>query len=131
MLTDILHSLHKVVIGEKTYEFEFDHLSYAMLEKQTHKSIYEFYDDLLVKHNILFQETYAFIAAGLLKHHTDKDVIDLQNKLRQNPGIWQTIKKSVCSAFIDPLLPPEILLHTKKKVPAKKRKKSKTSDITG
>ncbi len=122
---------HNVVIDGKTYEFAFDHSAYAALEKQTGKSIYEFYDDLLVKHNILFQETYAFISAGLLKYHTDRDISDLQNKLRKNPGLWHVIKEAVCSAFIDPLLPPEILLHTKKKVPAKKRKESKTPDITG
>lgn len=125
MLKDILNDKHDVVVEGTKYSFEFDHAGYAALEKQTGKSIYEFYDTLMSTNNISYTESLSFVYTGLLKHHSTDEICRFQELLRNNPGIWNSIKEAVCSSFIVPLLPPEILRHVKKKVRAKAGKKSK------
>lgn len=122
MLEDVLSNNCKVTIGEKEYTIEFDHCAYAALEKQTGKSIYAYYDKFLAFDNVMYAEVLEFLQAGLLKHHSVKE-IDMAKKLVQkNPGIWNGIKELVHFAFIMPLLPPESMRNVKKKVPAKSSK---------
>lgn len=115
MLQDILSGAQEVTVEGKNYSFEFDHYAYAALEKQTGKSIYEFYDELISKNNITYTHSCAFVRTGLIKHHSTDEICGFSDLLVQKPGIWHSIKEAVTTAFIVPLLPPEILLHTKKK----------------
>lgn len=122
MLEDILSNNRKVTIGEKEYTLEFDHCAYAALEKQTGKSIYEYYDKFLAFDNIKYAEVLEFLQVGLLKHHSSKEIDTVKKFVQKNPGIWNGIKDIVHFAFIVPLLPPEHMRSVKKKVPLKSSK---------
>ena len=122
MLEDILNNNCKIKIGEKTYTIEFDHCAYAALEKQTGKSIYEYYDKFLALDNIMYAEVFEFLQAGLIKHHSLKEIETAKKFIQKNPSAWNGIKDYVRFSFLMPLLPPEYMRNVKKKVPAKKAK---------
>ena len=132
MLTDIFNQPQKTTIEDKEYFFEYDHASLAALEKRTGKSPYEIYDTLMTKNQVMLNDSVAMVTCAMLKAHTPDEILKIEEKLQTHPGLWYEIRESVISAFIIPMLPPEIMRkleeNTKKK---QNRKTSKKKNMNG
>lgn len=109
MITDILNQPQKLEIEDKTYLFEFDHLALAALEKKTGKSIYEIYNNLVQKKSLTHKESIALLETGMFKHHSEKEIDALKNRLIEYPGFFSVVKHTLTMAFSVPMMPPEIL----------------------
>lgn len=122
MLEDVLNESQKVVIEGKTYEFEFDHAALAILEKNSGKSSYEFFDILANNKHLMLNDVQTLVYAGLLRNHKSKEVSGFVKKLIKQPGLWHEIKEHVLCAFLSPMLPPEILRNLENKIDNKKKR---------
>ncbi len=109
MINDILNEPQKIEIEDKIYLFEFDHLALASLEKKTGKSIYEIYDNISCGGSLTFDGSLSLLTAGMMKHHSEKEIDVLKDRIKEYPGFFNIIKDSLFSAFIIPMMPPEIL----------------------
>ena len=109
MIQDILTTPQKAQIDDKTYFFEFNHLALATLEKNTRKSAYEIYDILIEKNALTIDESVALLYAGMLKHHSDKEIIELTQRVQEYPGLFKSLQESLITAFVLPMMPPEVL----------------------
>ena len=128
MLEDILNESFEIEIDGLKYKFEFDHLAYAILEKETGKSIYWFYDELILGQNVTFSDLFGFVKAAMKRHHSQDEIYAFQNKLREKPYVFNLAKGVLYMAFLAPLTPPEVFGMFKKKDSKKKpttKKKSK------
>lgn len=127
MLDDIFTQPQKLTLDKKEYSFEFDHKAYALFEKLTRKSIYEIYKHFINQDEIMYQDTLPMVYCALKKHHSEKDINTIQEKLKTTPNIWHEITNPIMVAFVTPLLPPKILKDmeaknkSKKKVPTTKK----------
>lgn len=130
MIQDILNTPQKAEIDGKTYLFEFDHFAFAAFEKNTHKSAYEMYDLLIEKNALKIDESIALLYAGMLKHHSDEEIFELTKKVEQYPGLFKNLQESLITAFVLPMMPPQVLreFQFKKK---DKMTKSQAQDMTG
>ena len=109
MLIDILNEAQKVEIEDKTYLFEFDHLALATLEKDTQKSIYEIYNTIMEKKSLTLKDNISLLSAGMLKHHSEKEIDVLKKQIKEYPGFFNALKEVLYTAFSIPMMPPEIL----------------------
>ena len=109
MLTDILNEPQKLEIEDKTYLFEFDHLALAALEKKINKSVFLIYDTLSCGGSLTIDDSLSLLTTGMLKHHSEKEIEVLKNRIKEYPGFFNIIKDSLFSAFIMPMMPPDIL----------------------
>lgn len=128
MLEDILNESFEIEIDGLKYKFEFDHLAYAILEKETGKSIYWFYDELILGKNVTFSDLFGFVNAAMKRHHSQEEIYAFQNKLREKPYVFNLVKGGLYTSFLVPLTPPEVFGMFKKKDSKKTRitkKKSK------
>lgn len=119
MLTDILTTPQNIDIEGKIYSFEFNHASLAVLEKETNKSVYEIYDILIKNNSLTLDDSLAMLYAGMLKHHSKEDILKTRNDVENYPGLFSQFKEALLTAFLMPMMPPEILLefaNDKKKV---------------
>lgn len=120
MLQDILNTPQTAAVEEKTYLFEFDHAAFAVLEKNTRKSVYEIYDTLIEKNALTSDDSLELLCAAMLKHHTQEEIMELKTKIEDYPGFLHCIKEALITSFVIPMMPPEILKEfcdSKKKVP--------------
>ncbi len=113
MLKDIFNSPQIATIDGKDYKFEYNHAAYAILENKTQKSAYDFYDLFMSNKEIMIKDALVIVTCAMQKHHKPKDILKFEENLRNYPGLWQEIKEAVISAFIIPLLPPQILKESK------------------
>jgi hypothetical protein len=133
MLSDIFSQPQKAEIENKSYFFEYNHASLAMLEKRTNKSPYEIYDCIIEKNKIMLNDSIALTVCAMQKNHNTQDILDMENLLRENPGVWYDIKEAVVLSFIAPMTPPSIVNaintneNSKKKI--QKHKSSKQNMI--
>ena len=133
MLEDIFEEPQKVVVDNKEYTFEYNHAALAMLEKKTGKSPYEIYEKLMGENAIMLTDSLAIVVCGALKHHSKEEILELENKLREHPGLWYQIKEPVIASFIFPMLPPKVLseILPQKKSTKKQRKKRPVPNTNG
>ena len=133
MINDILNEAQKVEIEDNTYLFEFDHLALAALEKDTQKSIYEIYNTIMEKKPLTLKDNISLLTAGMLKHHSEKEIDVLKNRIKEYPGFFNIIKDSLFSAFIIPMMPPEILRECsfKKKDQITEKNHTEVLNMTG
>ena len=133
MLADIFTQPQKVKINSKEYSFQYDHASLAMLEKRTRKSPYEIYDLLISQNQVMISDSIALVACAMLKFHSTEEILDMEEQLRQQPGLWHEVKEPVIAAFLAPMMPPKILRKMEadersKKKPVKKKSKKKITN---
>jgi len=127
MLDDIFNETFFVEIDNIKCKFEFNHFAYATLEKETEKSIYYFYEELILGKDLKLVDWFSFIRAGMLKNHSSNEIETVVNSLQESIYKIENIKNYLIMAFIKPLLPPEVIGKFKKKRQAiKKSKNSKT-----
>lgn len=124
MFEDILNENFQVEIDDKKYKFEFNHLAYATLERETGKSIYLFYDELISGKNLFYTDLICFVKAGMIKHHTEDEIGTVVSFLEDNIYSVQHIKNDLLMAFFKPLIVPEFINHIKKKRQVKKKYKT-------
>lgn len=123
MLDDILNAHCIIEIQDEKYKFEFNHLAYATLEKETGKSIYWFYDEIVSGKNLMYTDLLCFVKVGLLKYHSQNEIEKLIEFLEQNIYYIQNIKDDLVITFITPLIVPDFIKNIKKKLQTKKKNK--------
>lgn len=127
MLEDIFNESFIIDIDNKKYELEFNHFAYATLEKETKKSIYFFYDEIVSAKKLMYTDLLCLVKAGMLKHHSENEIEAIIKFLGGNIYHIQNIEYSLIMAFIKPLLAPSAIGNIKKKLQTKKKiKKLKT-----
>ncbi len=133
MINDILNEAQKVEIEDNTYLFEFDHLALAALEKDTQKSIYEIYNTIMEKKPLTLKDNISLLTAGMLKHHSEKEIDVLKNRIKKYPGFFNVLKDVLYSAFSIPMMPPEILRECgfKKKDQITEKNHTEVLNMTG
>ena len=127
---DIYQEPQKITIDEKTYSFEFDHNSYALFERLTRKSIYELYKSFINQEEIMYQDTLPIIHCAMKKHHSEKEINILQEKLKKSPNLWHEISNQIIIAFVNPLLPPKMLKEMETQNNSKKKTQKKNKPNT-
>ena len=133
MINDILNEAQKVEIEDNTYLFEFDHLALAALEKDTQKSIYEIYNTIMEKKPLTLKDNISLLTAGMLNHHSEKEIDVLKNRIKKYPGFFNVLKDVLYSAFSIPMMPPEILRECgfKKKDQITEKNHTEVLNMTG
>lgn len=127
MLDDIFTQPQNFTIDKKEYSLEFDHNAYALFERLTRKSIYEVYKNFINQEELMYQDILPITHCALKKYHSEKEINNLQEKIKKAPNLWHEISNPIMVAFVTPLLPPQILKemetqnNSKKKVPKKKK----------
>ena len=127
MLSDIFSQPQKAKIDDFICFFEYNHAALAMLEKRTNKSPYEIYDCIIEKNKIMLNDSIALTVCAMQKHHATNDILNIENLLREKPGIWYDIKEAVILSFVAPMTPPSVFkeISTKENL-KKKTQKTKT-----
>ena len=123
MLDDILNESFEVEIDGRKYNFEFDHLAYATLEKETGKSIYWFYDELISGKNLMYTDLLCLVNVALLKHHSKKEIDEVLVFFEGAVYKIQDIINDLIMAFIKPLMAPVVISNLKKKLLIKTKNK--------
>lgn len=123
MLDDILNESFETEIDGRKYNFEFDHLAYATLEKETGKSIYWFYDELILGKNLMYTDLLCFVKVALLKHHSKKEIDEVMCFLENNSACLNALRKITYFLFMRPLFLPKSIKDIKKKLQSKKKNK--------
>ncbi len=121
MLQDICNKEHTINVGEKIYKLEFDNKAYARAEQVTGKGLFRLYDALLIKNSLSASECIELFCCGLKKNHTEEEISELKQEFEQKPFLFMHNYGTLCAAFTEPLLPPEIMEQNKKKVQQKKK----------
>jgi len=111
-IEDILTIPETLLINGKTYKAEFDCKSYAILEQMTGKSIYKI-QDLIPDNNLFMTDKIEMICASLIKHHTDKEILEVREYLQKNLSVIQEVNMPLVQAFYKGIAPPEVFLKVK------------------
>lgn len=125
MVEDILNSPADIVIGEKSYQLEFDNKAYAMVEKLLEKGIYKVFKAFVNEENLLFEDCIKIICAGLLKHHDKKEIEEAKKALEDDIALVTMNYHVLKSAFAIPLSVPKSVLENQSKKTVKKKIKKK------
>ena len=133
MINDILNEAQKVEIEDKTYLFEFDHFALAALEKKINKSVFSIYDTLSCGGSLTIDDSLSLLTAGMLKHHSEKEIEVLKDRIKEYPGFFNVLKDVLYSAFSIPMMPPEILRECsfKKKDQITEKNHTEVLNMTG
>lgn len=132
MIEDILSMPEVFEIDGIEYKAQFDCKSYGILENITQKSIYKI-QDLIADNNLFMQDSIELICASLIKNHSEKEISELREKIKNNLSLITVINMPVVTAFFKGISPPEIFEKVKelhKKIldtvdkPKKKAKKA-------
>ena len=111
-IEDILTIPETLLINGKTYKAYFDCKSYAILEQMTGKSIYKI-QDLIPDNNLYMTDRIEMICASLIKHHTDKEILEVREYLQKNLSVIQEVNMPLVQAFYKGIAPPEVFLKVK------------------
>lgn len=125
MLQDICNKEHTINVGEKIYKLEFDNKAYARAEQVTGKGLFCLYNEFIIKSNLSYDLHLGILCCGLKKNHTEEEISELRQEFEQKPFLFMHNYGTLCAAFTEPLLPPEIMEQNKKKVQQKKRQRRK------
>ena len=106
-IEDILTLPETFTVDGKEYKAEFDCTSYGILEQMTGKSIYKI-QDLIADNNLFMTDSIEVICASLIKHHTDKEINDFREYLKNNLSTITLINFPIVQAFFKGIAPPEI-----------------------
>lgn len=133
MIEDILNLPKVIEICKKEYKIEYDCKAYALLEAMTGKSTLEIKNKL--ENSVLgLMDSIEVICCGLVKHHTDDEIKEVREHIKNNLFEIQKINIEVMIAFLTPLAPPEMFETYQKafgkikefeKSAVKKKRKSK------
>ena len=128
MLFDIFNVPVVISINGKEYKAEYDFKGYAMLETLTGKGFYKLHNLLMVQNNISLSDSIEIVCCSLLKHHTVEDIAKVRENLQSNLHAIKELNNEVISAFVAPMIPPEITAEIKelKKKMTEEQKKTKT-----
>ncbi len=121
MIQDILNKEHTIKVGEKIYKLEFDNKAYARAEQVTGKGIFCLYNEFIIKRNLSYDLNLEILCCALMKHHTEEEISELRQEFEQKPFLFAQNQLVISLAFLEPLMPPEIMEQNKKKVQQKKK----------
>lgn len=109
MLADLFNMPLEIEIDGKKYKAEYDFKSYATLETLTGKGFYKLYDLLMVQNNLTLNDSLELVCCALVKHHNAEEVAEVRKFLTENLHLIKELNSQIISAFILPILPPEIV----------------------
>lgn len=112
-IVDILTLPETFIVNDKEYKAEFDCKSYGILEAITGKSIYKI-QDLICENNLFMTDSIEVICASLIKHHTDDEINQLREYIKNHLSIISEINFIIVQAFFKGIAPPEIFAEVKK-----------------
>ena len=78
----------------------------------------------------MYQDTLPIIHCAMKKHHSEKEINILQEKLKKSPNLWHEISNPIIIAFVNPLLPPKMLKEMETKNNSKKKTQKKNKPNT-
>lgn len=112
-LEDLKTEPVEITLDSQKFNIIYDFEAIKYLETITNMTIYEI-KDLLLNNKLQLRWQVHLLYAGLLKHHPDISIKDLEN--RQDIGyLLNEISDLVVESFLKPLYPPEILEKIKNK----------------
>ena len=96
-------------------------------------NVFSIYDTLSCGGSLTIDDSLSLLTAGMLKHHSEKEIDVLKNRIKEYPGFFNIIKDSLFSAFIIPMMPPEILRECsfKKKDQITEKNHTEVLNMTG
>lgn len=109
MLADLFNMPLEIEINGKKYKAEYDFKSYATLETLTGKGFYKLYDLLMVQNNLTLNDSLELVCCAFVKHHKPDEVAEIREFLTSNLHLIKELNAQIISAFILPILPPEIV----------------------
>ncbi|MBS4760889.1 MAG: hypothetical protein KHX03_09360 [Clostridium sp.] len=127
MIQDILSKEHTIKVGEKIYKLEFDNKAYAKAEQVTGKGLFCLYNEFIIKSNLTYNLNLEILCCALMKHHSEEEIAELKKEFEQKPFLFIQNYNVLFTAFMEPLMPPEIMEQNKKKVQQKKSQLKKAS----
>lgn len=112
MINDILNKPTELKIEDKIYTLEFDNKAYGLLEQKTGKGIFQIFDSV-INSTLGFSDYIEIAVCGLNKHHKKSEINDVKCKLEKSPYLVMQNMPAICTSYIVPLTPPEVMKKAK------------------
>lgn len=108
MINDILNKEILLNIEDKNYSMEFDNKAYGILEQKISKGIFQIYE-AVTSGSLTLSDYIEIASCALLKHHSKSEINEIKAKLEKMPGLVMQNLPAICSTYISPLTPPEVM----------------------